>query len=114
MKKKNQSANGIVYSTEPSFQYENSQEQEPITLAPQQQNLKLQLDKKQRGGKSVTLISGFIGNSADLEVLGKRMKQKCGVGGTIKDGNILIQGDFREKLLITLQSEGYRVKKVGG
>jgi len=113
MSKKNKSANGIIYSTESTFQY-SFEEEVQVTLPPQKQDLRIQLDKKQRGGKSVTLITGFIGTILDLEVLGKSIKQKCGVGGTAKNGEIIIQGDFREKILTILQNYGYKVKKIGG
>ena len=88
MSKKNKSANGIIYSTESTFQY-SFEEEVQVTLPPQKQDLRIQLDKKQRGGKSVTLITGFIGTILDLEVLGKSIKQKCGVGGTAKNGEII-------------------------
>src|SRR5690606_12806667 len=104
---------GMVYSTSPDFDF--SEESEEVeTLLPAQQELRAQRDRKQRKGKAVTLITGFIGNETDLKSLGTTLNSKCGVGGSTKDGEIIIQGDFRDKVMEILSKEGYKAKKSGG
>ena len=105
---------GTVYSTNPDFEYEKENEPEEKTLPPQQQNLKVSIDRKKRKGKSVTLVTGFVGSEDDLKDLGKMLKTKCGVGGTVKDNEILIQGEFRDRVVELLKTEGYKAKKSGG
>lgn len=103
----------ILYSTNPDFNFEQEHDAQE-TLPPQQQQLRVLLDKKQRGGKKVTLVNGFVGQQSDLAQLGKKLKSACGVGGTAKDGQILIQGDFRERVMELLLEAGYKAKKSGG
>ncbi|MEN8927394.1 MAG: translation initiation factor [Flavobacteriales bacterium] len=103
----------VVYSTNPDFNTEDEFEDEE-TLSPEDQNLRVSLDTKQRKGKSVTLITGFVGQDDDLKELGKELKSKCGVGGSAKDGEIIIQGDVREKVMKILADKGYKAKKSGG
>lgn len=105
----------IVYSTNPDFNYETDEDTQETTLPPQQQRLRVQLDRKNRGGKVVTLITGFVGCDEDLKDLGKLLKQKCGVGGSAKDGEIIVQGDFKQKVIELLLKAGYtQTKGVGG
>ncbi len=101
---------GVVYSTNPDFTYEEDVIPEEETLAPEKQVLKLSISKKHRGGKEVTLVANFIGSTEDRQALGKLLKQKCGVGGSVKDGEIIIQGDQRDKLRAILQKLGYKYK----
>lgn len=104
---------GIVYSTNSDFEYTYDQEERPDTINPEQQELKVWLDRK-GGNKVVTLIKGFIGKQEDLDALAKILKTKCGVGGTVKENEILIQGDFRDKIVQILNEKGYKAKKAGG
>ncbi len=105
----------MVYSTNPDFNYDIEEDEEQTTLEPAKQNLRVAIDKKNRGGKVVTLITGFVGTEEDLKTLGKLLKTKCGVGGAAKDGEIIIQGDFKLKIVELLKKEGYvKTKPVGG
>jgi translation initiation factor 1 len=115
MAKKNDWKNreGVVYSTSSDFNYSYQQDDEAATLPPQQQQLKVLLDKSGRAGKQVTLVTGFIGTANDLETLGKALKNKCGTGGSVKDGEIIIQGDFRDRVVQLLVKDGYKAKRVG-
>lgn len=103
---------GTVYSTNPDFNYDTEDRSDQETLPPAKQRLRVTLDKRNRGGKQVTLIADFVGSDDDLKELCKRLKQKCGVGGSAKDGEIIIQGDFRDKIVELLLSDGYKARKI--
>jgi len=113
MAKKKEKLN-IVYSTNPDFQFQYDEDEEQETPQNGHQKLYVSIDRKQRGGKEVTLVEGFIGKEEDLKELGKMLKTKCGVGGSVKDNEILIQGNFKDKIFDLLVKEGYSVKKKGG
>ncbi|MBR3567153.1 MAG: translation initiation factor [Salinivirgaceae bacterium] len=104
----------VVYSTNPDFAYETDNEEEIETLDPSKQNLKVSIDRKQRAGKSVTLVQGFVGTDDDLKELARMLKNKCGVGGSAKDGEIIVQGEFKQKVYDLLLQAGYKVKMAGG
>jgi translation initiation factor 1 len=98
---------GMVYSTNPDFKYETPSEEQTETLPPAKQFLRVSLDRRKRAGKQVTLVTGFVGTEDDLASLGKTLKTRCGVGGSTKEGEIIIQGDFRDRVVELLQKEGY-------
>ena len=110
MSNKNKNKSGIVYSTNPDFVYDKNENNLSQKVPPQKQNLRVRLDSRMRNGKTVTLVEGFFGNDDDIEQLGKLLKTKCGVGGTVKDKVILIQGSFLDRVVKILLEEGYRVK----
>jgi translation initiation factor 1 len=110
MSNKNKNMKGVVYSTNPEFDYEKRDDSGKETVPNKQQKLHVKIEKKQRGGKTVTIIEGFIGLEKDLEDLGRMLKTKCGVGGSVKDGLILIQGEQKEKVINLLQEQGYKAK----
>ena len=111
MSKKINSLSGLVYSTDPNFKIEEDIQEEERSLLPAEQKIKIRLDKKHRGGKMVTLIENFIGTNADKDEIGKKLKTICGTGGSVKDGEILVQGDNRDKVLQWLLKNGYKHSK---
>jgi len=113
MAKKNKKRKDIVYSTNPDFNYDEDEYDEVDTLAPNQQDLRVSVDRKQRKGKEVTLVTGFVGSQDDLKDLGKELKQKCGVGGSVKEGEIIIQGNVAKKVLEVLKKQNYKAKQSG-
>lgn len=104
----------VVYSTNPDFKYETVSDEAADTLLPNQQNLKVWIDSKNRGGKKVSIVRDFVGSEDDLNELCRTLKVKCGVGGAAKDGEIIIQGDFRDRIVQLLLAMGYKAKKAGG
>ena len=113
MGKKNKKRSGIIYSTDPDYDYEVDGEEEEETLPPNQQDLRITLQRL-KGNKSVTKVYDFVGTEQDLKALGKELKSLCGCGGSVKNGDILLQGDFREKVKGHLSKKGYKYKQVGG
>ena len=112
MGKRKKNKIGVMYSTNPNYDFEFENEDE--TLSPENQHLEVWIDKKHRGGKVATLVKGFVGSKADLKELGKLLKSNCGVGGSAKNGEIIIQGNYRDKLVVILEKLQYNIKKVGG
>ena len=103
---------GVVFSTNPDFKYDSTESEDNIqTLPPEKQKLIVCIDRSGRAGKQVTLVKGFIGDDDDLSALGKKLKTRCGVGGSVKDGEIIIQGDFRDKVVELLTKDGYKAKR---
>jgi translation initiation factor 1 len=105
---------GIVYSTNPDFHYQYESDPEVETLPPGQQDLRVGLERKGRGGKTATIVTGFVGGKTDLEDLARSLKNKCATGGSVKEGEIIMQGDCRDKVISVLDEKGYRSKKSGG
>lgn len=105
---------GMVYSTDPDYRYTTGEDEAAETLPPARQDLRVWLDRKHRAGKQATLVKGFVGSDADLKTLATLLKSRCGVGGSAKDGEIIIQGDFRDRVVDILLKEGYKAKKAGG
>lgn len=110
-KKSKPDARGFIFSTDPNFRFEPEEQSQVETLSPGQQKLRIRLDTKQRGGKAVTLVTGFIGIETDLEALGKKLKNFCGTGGSVKEGEAIIQGDQRDKVLQWLLKNGFVATK---
>src|SRR4051812_39427418 len=110
-KKVGKEGGGIIYSTNPDFRLDEEETKEEATIAAAQQRMKVRLDTKQRAGKAVTLVEGFTGTETDLEELGKKLKTYCGTGGSVKDKQIIIQGDQRDKVMQWLQNNGYKQTK---
>ena len=98
---------GVVFSTNPDFDFQEENETQDATLPPHQQKLRLRIEKNGRGGKTVTIVSGFVGSDNDLKELSRMLKTRCGVGGSCKDGEIIIQGDFKARIIDILKQEGY-------
>ena len=114
MAKKQKNRMNVVYSTNPNFSFEEEEVRNVDTLSSDQQKLYVSIDRKNRGGKEVTLVEGFIGSDEDLKDLGKLLKTKCGVGGSAKDGEIIVQGNFRDKVMTELIKLKYKVVRKGG
>ncbi|HOZ88193.1 MAG TPA: translation initiation factor [Bacteroidia bacterium] len=113
MSKKKSTSSGIVYSTDPGFNPYQESTNQAVTLQPKEQKLRIKLETKHRAGKAVTLVDGFVGNDTDREAIGKKLKSYCGTGGSVKDGEIIIQGDQRDKVLQWLLQNGYTLSKKG-
>ncbi len=105
---------GMVYSTDPNFEYKSEEDSDEQTLEPSQQDLRVWLDRKQRGGKVATIVKGFVGSDDDLKTLARELKTKCGVGGAAKDGEVIVQGDHRDRVVEILIKSGYKCKRAGG
>ncbi len=103
---------GMVYSTDPNYSYKEADLESQQSLPPEKQRLRVALDKRNRGGKQVTLVADFLGSDEELKELGKLLRQKCGVGGSAKDGEIIVQGDFRDKIVEILTAQGYKARKI--